>query len=142
MGLVNLERHCYFNAAIQCLVHLEAFNAYFRSGECLTHIANPSRMRKPNGTVEAFRTLLSAIEDRSLTREARDAAPLALVPGLDIEREGGGCAAEALGCLLDRLRDDLNGCRGSRPPLTLGGFPSDAHWSAYCQANEKKPVKT
>jgi ubiquitin C-terminal hydrolase len=67
VGIQNLGASCYFNACMQCFVHLAPLSSYIQSAECDAHVSAPLRtdtkgIRKEHtGAVSKYRELQHAL---------------------------------------------------------------------------------
>ena len=109
VGLSNLGNTCYFNSAVQCLIHTDLLAAYFDSGVWREQLNVDSRL----GTGGVLANLFAQIENDIWTKNIKVITPTKLreTIGKFYKRFSGNVqhdAQELLLCFLDALSEDLN----------------------------------
>jgi hypothetical protein len=62
IGMPNLNHICYFNACIQCLLHLEPLRSYVRGSKFRDDLDFPSRLQ-PTAVTKTYRLLQDLIDE-------------------------------------------------------------------------------
>jgi ubiquitin C-terminal hydrolase len=128
VGIQNLGASCYFNACMQCFVHLRLLSSYIDSDECTLDMDLPLRLdrqgnqKEHTGVVAVYRVVQRALRSQQTMEyeDLRQAIGLLMgnienSPDADSTGQVGGAdLGEAVSTFLGKLHDDLNVDRAPR----------------------------